>query len=134
MEERGIPGRPRKGMNPLVLLGLMALSVVTSLILVLAPSGTEAPRKAGEREKAREVLREHYFSDMESPGPDRPYQLRLREALIAHSRGDLAKERKLYRQVLDQLRAERADYDKGLTGTRESDRELEENLLILLSD
>jgi len=124
----------RKGMNPLALLALMAISVVTSLVLVLAPAGVESGGKAREREKAREEIREKYFSDMESPGPDRPYQLKLREAQIAHSHHDLAKERKLYREVLDQLRAERADYDKGLTGTPQSDRDLEKNLLILLSD
>jgi len=124
----------RRSMNPLVLFGLLAMSVVMSVVLVLAPSGPSEPSKSKARLDARRIIREEYFSDMDSPGPGKSYQRCLREAQSAQSRGDSKTERKLYRKVLDALRADRANFDKGLTGTRDSDRRLEEQLLILLGD
>jgi hypothetical protein len=126
----------RKSMNPLVLFGLLTMSVVISVALVLAPSGPSEPGKSKARLEARRIIREEYFSDMDSPeqSPSKSYQRCLREAQSAHSRGDYKTEKKLYRKVLDALRADRANFDKGLTGTRDSDHQLEEQLLILLGD
>ncbi|MCX7428253.1 MAG: hypothetical protein NTW96_21820, partial [Planctomycetia bacterium] len=58
----------------------------------------------------------------------------LREAQRAASRGDRAGERRLYRQVLDLLRAERDRFDKGLTGSRDRDKKLEELISVMLRE
>src|SRR5262249_8240374 len=63
-----------------------------------------------------------------------PYQVLLREAQQAHSRGDRATERQRYRQVLALLRAERRSKYESVTGTPRSDEQLAECLSTLLSD
>jgi hypothetical protein len=62
-----------------------------------------------------------------------PYQILLRDAQQAYSRGDHRAQRDCYGKVLDLLRAERGSEEKGLTGSRSKDKELEEALLVLLS-
>jgi hypothetical protein len=62
-----------------------------------------------------------------------PYQLLLREAQQAHSRGDLALERQKYREVLRMLRAEGRGKFEGLTGTPKSDQDLAKLLGTMLS-
>jgi hypothetical protein len=73
-----------------------------------------------------------------------PYQRLLREARQAHARGDFKAERKYYKQVLDLLHAETwggataagssTRLEKGITGSREHDRELEQLILTVLGD
>ena len=125
----------RKSMNPLVLFGLLTMSVVMSVVLVLAPSGPSEPGKSKARLEARRIIREEYFSDMDSPGPGKSYQRCLREAEIAPQPRRLQDGKKTVSgKSSTRLRADRANFDKGLTGTRDSDHRLEEQLLILLGD
>lgn len=123
------------GSNPLVLFGLLSLSVVASLLLVMAPEEGPGGSQTTNKQQARQIIAEQYFSDLDQI-PREPYQLLLREARLARSRGDFNLEQQLYRKVLGMLREERGPRGamKGVTGTLERDRILAEQLVILLSD
>jgi hypothetical protein len=127
--------KPQKGLtvNPLVMLGLLCLSVTASVVLVLIEPAPSGSADSSGKAAARQVIARHYFSDAESSRPDKPYQLLLREAQMAYARGDYRKERELYQRVLDLLRQERGPFE-GLTGSASRDRELEKHILVLLSD
>jgi hypothetical protein len=132
-----------KAVHPLVLLGLLGMSVALSLALVLidvdSPSSADSQRKAA----ARELIERQYFGDPEH-GHLAPYQVYLREAKQAHYRGDEKAERQCYRKVLDLLRAEPRERSSlapgvdglapGVTGSRDFDRTLEQQIAILLGD
>jgi hypothetical protein len=122
-----------RGMNPLVLFGLLSLSLVASVALLLMPAESNAPSKTRERMEAREVLQGEYYAEMDKTA-HYPYQVLLREAQRAHSRRDWKQERALYRKVLDLLRAEPHTPEKNLTGSPRRDEKLERQLTILLSD
>ena len=81
----------------------------------------------------RQKIEDHYFGSgtLEAKRLE-PYQLLLREAQQAQSRGDDKTERKRYHKVLDMLRAERGAEERGLTGSRSKDKELEEAISVLL--
>jgi hypothetical protein len=128
--------------SPLILYGVLGCSFVLSLgLLLFEPVGTSV--SSSERDEARRALTA-YFGD-EGEGPQarelESYQKALRQALVEHSQGDFADERRLYRQVLQMLNA--ADIRdsanlNGLTGRhtgrgRTSDRELREHLETLLA-
>ena len=124
--------------HPLVLLGLLCLSVVTSVLLVLYEPEQGTSSQSAAKERARFVIMDEYFADeehftLDNPPPLEPYQVYLREAQRAYSRGDRETERRLYRRVLHLLRAERSDFE-GVTGSPRSDKRLEEQITILLSD
>lgn len=122
-----------RGMNPLVLFGLLSLSFVACLALLFMPTEPTEPARTRERLQAREIIQQGYFSEMDKAA-HYPYQMLLREAQRAHSRSDWKQERALYRKVLDLLRAEPRTPEKNLTGTPGRDDELERQLTILLSD
>ena len=121
-------------MNPLVLFGLLTMSVVMSVVLVLAPSGPSEPGKSKARLEARRIIREEYFSDMDSPGPGKSYQRCLREAQSCAQPRRLQNGKEALQESPRRPARDRANFDKGLTGTRDSDHRLEEQLLILLGD
>ena len=121
-------------MNPLVMLGLLCMSLVFSVVLLFVDLEPRGPSNAEQRAHARHVIEEEFFADLNSPEPRKPYQIYLREAQRAHSRGDGTTERQLYRKVLDLLRTERARYDDGVTGSPGNDKKLEEQISILLSE
>jgi len=123
-----------RGMNPLVLFGLMSLSFVASLGLLFMPTDSGSSGRGREKQLAREVIESDYFAELTDELPHYPYQMLLREAQRAHSRRDWKQERALYRRALDMLRAQPARPGKNLTGSAERDRILEEKLTILLSD
>lgn len=121
--------------SPLVLIGVLAFSVGLSMLMLLADT---TPQRADTRTKAeaRRVLRNHYLADQ---SPLEPYQVVLREALQAYSRGDFVAERRLYRRVLDMLHEEGKNKHAGLTGALygalpPSDQDLENQLSILLRE
>jgi len=122
-----------RGTNPLVLLGVLCLSAVASLALLVIefepPQGSNTPEKA----RARYMIEQDYFSDLDSPQPRERYQLLLREAQRAFARGDYEEERRLYREVLKLLLAERGPFES-LTGSPQRDRKLEEYIITLLRD
>lgn len=113
---------------------VLCLSVVASIVLVMYEPGSSGPTDSERRDHARWVIQEDYFSNLDKSKPLEPYQIRLRQAQQASSRGDLAAEHRLYKEVLDMLRAERGAYDRGLTGSRSRDAALEDQLTILLGD
>lgn len=119
-----------RGMNPLVLFGLLGLSLVACVVLVLAPTERQSPASLQAKREARRVIQEEYFG----VDPLEPYQLRLREADQALVNRDYKQAQKLYRQVLNMLWAERNTPDRTLTGSPVSDRKLEQQIEILLSE
>lgn len=131
----GAKHKPEKttGLNPLILVGVICLSIVTSVMLVFVDVDSPNPQHNVAKWRARRVIEEEYFSSLDSPAPQERYQIHLRDAQRAHTRGDRATERKLYRQVLDLLRAERGPFDT-VTGTPSRDKTLEEQIVILLRE
>lgn len=123
--------------NPwgLILLICGSLIASTALIMFDGPSS----EKHSDIEGTLKKLKDKYIQE-----PDKPlaqYQIYLRDALLARSQGDFAKEQTYYRKVLHLLRAEhyKRDHDeKGLTGQliESSDRSLrsDEDLEKQLSD
>jgi hypothetical protein len=130
-EKRAASDKKARSMNPIVLVGVICMSVALSILAVL----WEAPGSgaAGDKAAARRQIQDEYFSGYANE-PLQPYQEWLREAQRAASRGDRATERRLYRQVLDLLRAERGRFDKGLTGSRDRDKKLEELISTMLRE
>jgi hypothetical protein len=119
------------GMNPLVLVGLLCLSVAMSIALVFmgdAPGGSSVNQ---DKAHARFEIEDKFFLT-ERNAPVEPYQKLLREAKQAYSRGDRKTEKECYRKVLDLLRVERAEFDRGLTGSRSRDAELEKQVTVLM--
>ncbi|GAB6165562.1 hypothetical protein JCM19992_15620 [Thermostilla marina] len=119
-----------KQSNPLLLFFLAALSVMASILLLFVdvqPTGSNLSAK----DQARRIIAEEYYTNLNPDEPLEPYQVYLREAEWAHSRGDTRTEREMYRRVLRLLFAE-SDSFRGLTGSRERDKRLEEQIRILL--
>jgi hypothetical protein len=123
------PAGAEKGAPLWLALVAVAASTAMSVVLLLGDfSG--APSAAFERETARRDLVQYYGTES---GQLLPYQLLLREAQQAHSRGDLALERQKYRDVLRMLRAEGRGKFEGLTGTPKSDQDLAKLLGTMLA-
>jgi len=110
-------------------LAVVASTVISVILLVGDPQGSESV--SSRRAQARHDLAIYYGSEAVQL---RPYQVLLREAQQAHSRGDFATERQRYRQVLALLRAEGRNQYIGLTGTPKDDEELARLLSILLAN
>jgi hypothetical protein len=119
------------GVNPLVLMGVLCLSVAMSIFLVLYNFNQGGDSLQRTKDDARANIRE-FYSDPDKKKPLEPYQILLREAERAHSRGDRPAEIKSYKRVLDLLRAERGPFEKGPTGSPKRDRELLDLIRILL--
>ncbi len=123
------------GVNPLLLFGALALSIVTSVILVFLPTESESPVRSDAKKQARLEIQENYIAGMDKDAALEPYQILLRGALQARSRRDYAEERRCYRRVLDMLRTERTGrFEKGLTGSPTRDETLDKLITTLLSD
>ncbi len=122
------------GVNPLVLFGLITLSVVMSIALALWNPDSESTQTRREKAAARDEIAAHYFGDFDDEEPLERYQEVLREARRAYARGDLKAERRHYREVLDLLRMERKPGEKGVTGSYKRDKELQDHIIILLKD
>jgi hypothetical protein len=126
-----------KAVSPLVLFSILSLSVALSIAAVLidfnAPSASRSQRKAD----VRRAIEAQYFPLAAEHGavkaPER-YQLYLAEATRAYARGDRPTERRMYSRVLDLLRTERDKFQRGLTGSRERDKQLEALITVLLTD
>lgn len=137
LEEDTAKERPdigQRSVNPLVLVGVLSISVVLSILLVLMEGETPPASNVGKKSQMRQKLADHYFGlGTIDTRPLEPYQLLLREARQAFSRGDYKTEREHYRKVLDMLRADHGSEDRGLTGSALKDKDLEEALSVLLS-
>lgn len=134
------------GVHPLVLAGLLCLSVTSSVALVLFdPSQQNGPSSVQKQRVWREI-EVNYFSNLDPNAPLEPYQVHLREARQAATRGDLKTESDRLRRVLSLLRAERGGLEekqrrlegtrwgseKTLTGSPDRDATLERYIATLL--
>lgn len=118
--------------NPLVLFGIIAISVVISISLALYDTDPDQTSSARTKAHARRQIEEQYFGEIGSQQPLKPYQIYLREAQRAHTQRDFKRERELYRRVLELLRAERPREARGLTGSRQRDKDLQQYISVLL--
>lgn len=126
----------QKTVHPAVLFAVLAASVIMTLMLVLMEGEPQPGASAADKVKARREIREQYFGGGKLAGSEElaPYQIYLREAQQAHSRGDIKTERELYRKVLDLLRAASDGRQRGLTGSQKRDEDLEKLIVQLLSE
>jgi hypothetical protein len=125
-------GRQEKahGTNPLVLIGLLSLSVVATVVIAFSDFQPSDHSSENDKAAARWKIGEDYFADLGNQAL-KPYQVYLRKAQQAHVRGDAKAEHAMYHKVLDLLRAERLP-GESLTGTLQRDEKLEEYLVTLL--
>lgn len=117
--------------NPVFMALLFALSLGASAVLLLTdfdPYRTDPERQAEARQRVQA------FSASRTGAPLQPYQMELRHAQQAHSRGDYAAERAYYRKVMDRLLAEDRNPYIGVTGSPTADRELQSYLSLLLGE
>lgn len=138
LKESGEPSAKQggsRGVNPLLLFGALAFSLVSSVILVFLPSEPDAPVRSDDKRQARLEIQENYIAGMDKDAALESYQILLRNAIQARSRRDYPEERRCYRRVLDMLRTERTGkFEKGLTGSPARDETLEKLITTLLSD
>ncbi|MBL8849215.1 MAG: hypothetical protein JNG89_06005 [Planctomycetaceae bacterium] len=139
-EEQPRERREARKSNPLVLYGVLASSLIVSLLMLVIDPEARSAADRREHAEARAALQEFYGD------PQRtllPYQDLLREALVRQSQGDFTAERDAYRQILRMLNSTDIRNPRtspnGLTGKqtgrgRTSDDELREALLTLLSE
>jgi hypothetical protein len=125
------PEAKPSSLSPLALAGIVALSVVMSILIAMmsdAPPSTNAE----QRERAWAAIEAEYFTD---PGGKeiKEYNRLLREAKQAGQAQDYKTEKAIFHKLLDQLRAERDATEKGLTGSRTRDKKLEECVTTLLN-
>lgn len=128
--ERAASRQEKKESNPLVIYGLVAMSLIVSVVLVLVDS-EGGGSSTSDKTRARAEIREFYGAD---EGNLLPWQRTLREARLAASRGDRGAERRAYRRVLDQLNSEDISRFTGLTGSPEQDDKLRRLIGTLLVD
>lgn len=108
----------------LIVAASLTLSVCLSLV-----DFSPADGDAGARERARAKIASFYGG---SHGTIEPYQLLLRDAQRAHSRGDHITQRAKYREVLRLLRAEHRS--SSLTETQSGDQDLEAAIAAVLDE
>ncbi|MBU4270548.1 MAG: hypothetical protein KKE86_06155 [Planctomycetes bacterium] len=137
LDEGAIRQKPQEkssSMNPLVLLGVLSVSVVLSIVLAMIDLNPPADPRSKTKEQQRYLIERDFFGTGNIDNRTlKPYQILLREAQRAYTRGDYKTERENYRRVLEMLRAERGADRKGLTGSRRRDMQLEEAISVLLS-
>jgi hypothetical protein len=114
--------------NPLLLFAAVAMSLCLSVVLMMTDLGGDGDDQEGAR--LRQQLTLYYKGAHE---PLATYQMHLREAQQAYSRGQVAVAQTHYRKVLEMLRAEGENRFRGLTGSPARDKNLEELLSRLLS-
>jgi hypothetical protein len=130
-----------------IALAAVSLGLCVLMLMIEEPGTNQSPSRI--EAAARRRIKQMYLG---SEGqPLKQYQRNLREAQLAHARGDGKTERRYYREVLRLLRAEHLDAlyecgpndpnDEGVTGQRcksinddsqPSDQDLERLLLTLL--
>jgi len=122
-------------MNPLILVGGLCAAAVLWGVLILTLMQSPTVSGSAQKDQARFQIETKFFGSGNIEDKSlQPYQKLLREAQRAHTSGDKKTEHSDYRQVLDMLRAERGTHEKGLTGSPERDKELEDAISVLLSE
>jgi hypothetical protein len=130
-----------RAIPPLVLVAAWVFSVVMTVAIFMFSGNNGSEALTRDKAKAMKDIEEQYFGDP-SHVALLPYQRLLREAQQARAREDFKAEKQYYRQVLDQLRTESHSggqssgrhLEKGVTGSREHDRELEKLIITVLGD
>jgi len=117
--------------NP-VLLGVLVCGslIVSGLILAFGDIQPKVDQRV--LENARQELTRYYSVRVDVPL--KPYQIHLREAQLANSRGDRDAEVAAYRKVMQQFRAEDRNQFVGVTGSPTADAELEHLVSIMLGN
>jgi DNA-directed RNA polymerase subunit RPC12/RpoP len=124
----------KTSVNPLVLFGLLAVSVALSIALVLLDVG---PPQRPLKDQARREIEERFFPrDGQEPVE---YQEYLMKAQRANTQGDPEAERRAYEKVLDLLRQEHPSYSKdnrqwSVTTSPRGDEDLKRLISVLLSN
>jgi len=117
------------GGNPALVIVALGGSVLLSVLMLLFDMGG-FDNNASSIRQAREEIQRFYGEEGKQI---RQYQIHLRQARQAWSRGDRAGERREYLKVLGMLRAEGNERSfSGVTGNRDEDRALEELIGTLL--
>lgn len=138
--------KKRSGMNPLALAALLSLSVAMSIAMVVFNPSRQGSLNTVEQRKAWREIEADYFSNIDPNAPLELYQVYLREARQAATRGDGRTASDRLRRVLAMLRAERGGLEekqrrfegtqwgqeRTLTGSPHRDVKLEEYIAILL--
>lgn len=115
--------------NPALVYGALGFSLLASVAMLFLE-----PQSFDEQSTSKTAARHAVFGKFigDEHGPTKPYQRLLREAGLAHARGDYASERSAYISVLSLLNSEDKNPFTGITGTAEQDDELKKYLAILL--
>jgi hypothetical protein len=122
-------------MNPAVLFAALSASIVLSVLLVWLGMSQSDAASSPLKDEARHTIEKEYFGSGNIENrPLEPYQIWLRDAYSAYTRRDYKTEREFYRKVLQRLHEERGTQEKGLTGSRSRDKELEKALTVLLGN
>ena len=116
--------------NPALVYGALGFSLLASVAMMLVEPQSFDSQTISKAE-ARNLIYSRFIGD--EKGPTKPYQRLLRDAGLAHSRGDFGAERSTYFRVLDLLNSEDKNPFTGITGTAEDDEILKKNLAVLLS-
>ena len=118
-------------LSPWALFGIVASSAILSIMIFVLGNTSPAGNTEG-RARAWKEIEANYFVDP-AGNELKPYNLLLREAKRAHQSQDRKSQRESFNKVLDLLRAERNVNEKGLTGSRERDKKLEEHITVLMN-
>lgn len=125
--QKTAPANEKKS-RPFALTLILGASLASSVFLSLVDL-SPSDSGLGARQQARAQIARFYQEDGAAL---EPFQLLLRDAQRAHSRGDHAAERARYREVLRLLRAENRPIS--LTNNREGDQQLEAAIAQVLSE
>jgi hypothetical protein len=104
--------------HPLLLIGVLCVSVVLSVLILLVEE--PAPGVSGGKTAARQTVQATFDSWDPADPPDQEVRDLLARALQAYNQGDLREERHYYRQVMDRLNREDAPKYGGFTGDDET--------------
>ncbi len=117
--------------SPIFLGLLICVSVISSgLMLAFGDFGN-----SGNQQTLNDVRAElEKFYAVRPDVEPKPYQLELREAQLAHSRGDRAAEVAAYRKVIARFHAEDRNQYIGVTGLPSDDRKLKDLVSIMLGN
>ncbi len=131
-----------RSIPPLVMILAWVLSVAFTVAIVLVSNnGDDTGVTTEAKQEALLAIAKNFFGHPER-GELLPYERLLREARQARVRHDSKAERQYYKQVLDLLHTETwggssrpgRGLEKGITGSRDRDRELEQYILTILKD
>lgn len=131
LAEGGKPAKARgtadaKG-NPALVYVALGFSVLASILLIVWEPTTASV--TGKQAARTAILREFVG---EEGKPLKPYQKLLREAQLAHARGDRQKERAAFQSVLKLLNSEDCNPHTGVTGHVEDDERLRKMIAALM--